>query len=305
MALKVASYRKDLVMKKILLIFSFLFGILFCLAGQYFLGYSYHSFPHFPQKHKFEAILTPEKQFERQKAMGKFPTISPPKTLILCYDDAFLKSILQKYPNKKFEEFYFLSGEFAEFNFLTDYPSIAIARFGWSAPLNAMKLDRAIAWGVKQVIAIGTSCGLQKDLSGDDIIVCEKAIRDEGTSHHYLAYSKYAYPSQRLKERLLQTLKEMNKPYRVGTSWTTDGFYRTTKEEVEHYQKEGVLCVEMEAAALLSVAQYRNIDMVAIFTITDSYANLKWEKFSAYVDKKIKTLNNIFEIVLKFGLESN
>ena len=74
-------------------------------------------------------------------------------------------------------------------HFLKDYPSVAIARFGITAPVNAIYLERVIAWGIKQVIAIGTSCGIQENLSMDDVIVCEKAIRDEGTSHHYLPYS--------------------------------------------------------------------------------------------------------------------
>lgn len=64
-----------------------------------------------------------------------------------------------------------------------------------------MKLELLIAWGVKQFITLGIAGGLQKNLLIGDIIVCEKAIRDEGTSHHYLPYDKYAYPSKNMLSR--------------------------------------------------------------------------------------------------------
>ncbi len=126
-------------------------------------------------------------------------------------------------------------------------------------------------------------------------------MRDEGTSHHYLPYSKYVYPSEKLQTKLLNYLKEKNIPYKLGPSWTTDAIYRTTKVEVEQYQKEGVLCVEGETAALFAVATYRNIEMIALFTITDSFANLTWEKATDYEDKKLKTLNLLFEIALNLA----
>ena len=274
---------------------SFLLGIFACTIYQYFFIGAYHPFPNFFDKYKYQALLTPQMAFERQKAKVNIPICSAPKTLILCYDNAFLKRILQKYRHEECENVY---SQHTDIYLLSDCPQIAIARFGWGAPLNAIKLEHAIAWGVKQVIAIGTSCGLQKDISPSDILVCEKAIRDEGTSHHYLPYSKYAYPSKKLLEKLLLHLNKTNTPYKLGPSWTTDAFYRSTKEEVEQYQKEGVLNVEMEAASLFTIAAYRNIDMIALFSITDSYANLKWEKPLNYEKQKFKTMEKLFEITL-------
>ena len=70
---------------------------------------------------------------------------------------------------------------------------------------------------------------------------------------------------------------------------------------MERYQKEGVLCVEGEAAALFAVSAYRNIEMIAMFTITDSFANLKWEKSTDKEEKKLETLNKLFEIALNIA----
>ncbi|MFC1894604.1 hypothetical protein ACFLYH_01505 [Candidatus Dependentiae bacterium] len=78
-------------------------------------------------------------------------------------------------------------------------------------------------------------------------------------------------------------------------------FNRTTKKEVECYQKEGVFGVEMETAAVFSVAKFNNIDAVAMLTITDSYAKYAWKKSFDYKKQKRKALESFFEIALKLA----
>ena len=107
-------------------------------------------------------------------------------------------------------------------------------------------------------------------------MVCQKAIRDEGTSHHYLAASKYAVASQELTSQLTESLERRNVPYRLGVSWTIDAIYRETIAEAREYQQEGVATVDMEASALFSVAEYRGVEIGAMFTISDSLADLEW-----------------------------
>ena len=80
---------------------------------------------------------------------------------------------------------------------------------------------------------------MQKNLKIGDLIVCEKAIRDEGTSHHYLKASKYAYASKKMTERIRKSLDNLGQKYFLGTSWTVDAPYRETVAEAKQYQKEG------------------------------------------------------------------
>ena len=118
-------------------------------------------------------------------------------------------------------------------------------------------------------------------------MVCEKAIRDEGTSHHYLKHSKYAYASKGMTNKIIISLEKLNQKYFIGTSWTIDAPYRETVAEAKQYQEEGVATVEMEASALFAVAQYRNVELGAIFTISDSLAELQWKpKFHLKKTKK-------------------
>lgn len=252
-------------------------------------------FPHFPNKASYTSLHTPKARLEYRKKTGTYPTLPPPTTLILCYNEAIAQYLVQKYRHQSCD------GCFSEVIYLLDYPGVALACFGIGAPTNAMKIDEAIAWGVKQFISIGTACTIQKGLSQSDLIVCEKSIRDEGISHHYLPYSKYAYPSRDLKEKLISVLRSMNKSYHVGTSLTSDAFYKISKEEVEFFQKEGVLCVEMESAAQFAVASlHEDVKIAAIFTLmSDNYSNLEWERPVFDKEKKKEAFDQLLTIALQ------
>jgi uridine phosphorylase len=99
--------------------------------------------------------------------------------------------------------------------------------------------------------------------------VCTGAIRDEGVSHHYAAAEKFAWPSETLTRRLAQTLAVGGTAPQSGLTWTIDAPYRETVAEARSYQAEGVVCVEMEAAALFTVGRYRGVDAAAAFVISD------------------------------------
>ncbi len=63
----------------------------------------------------------------------------------------------------------------------------------------------------------------------------------------------------------------------TGCAWTIDTPYRETIEEIHQYQREGVACVEMEAAALFSVAQCRSVQVASAFVISDLLVDGVWE----------------------------
>lgn len=228
-------------------------------------------YPKFKDKHQYSSLITPEKHLEHYKKVGKYPTKLPPFTVIFCYHSTFLKKVLEMYAHIQCD------GCFHKLYFFADHPSVAIADFGIGAPSVAAKLELLSAWGVKNFISIGLAGSLQTHLKIGDIVVCEKAIRDEGTSHHYHHYEEFAYPSDKITKSIIGSLEEMQIPFKYGASWTIDTFYRQTKEEVKLLQKEGVLTVEMEAAALFTIAKYCKVELGAAFTISDSLAELIWD----------------------------
>ncbi len=245
-------------------------------------------FPNFKNKHLQDALISPDYAIRYKKILGIHPRCKAPEGAIICYEKSLIDYIVKRYKPKKFR---FICGDF----YLIDDKIGVVGNFGFGAPVAAVVLEELIAFGVKKFITIGAAGTLSKNLKIGDIVLCEKAIRDEGTSYHYFKYAKYAYPSEKMLAKIKKFLDESGQKYFIGPSWTIDAFYRETVGEAEYYRKEGVLTIEMEASALFSVAKYRKVEIAAIFAISDLHYGLEWTpKFHS--DKFKKGFQNVFEI---------
>lgn len=254
-------------------------------------------FPNLKNKHAQDSMFTPKEFLEYQKKIGKYPKFKPPKGVIFCYSKRILEHILKNHKTTKVEGFH---GEFYLLNETKNQIGV-LAKFGMGAPVVVAVMEELIAFGVKKFISIGEAGTLQKILKISDIVVCNRAIRDEGTSQHYLKYTKYAYASEEITKKIEKALQKFGRKYILGTSWTIDAPYRETVAEAKQYQKEGVATVEMEASALFTVAKYRNIDIGAIFIISDSLAELKWKPKFHLAEKNFGIL---FQVAMEALLNS-
>jgi len=151
-----------------------------------------------------------------------------------------------------------------------------IGGFGIGAPAATVVLESLAALGVRHFVGVGTAGALQPGLEAGDVIVCSRAVRDEGVSHHYLPPGRWAEPSPALTDRLTAALAAAGLDPAPGASWTVDAPYRETVVEAEHYAAEGAAVVEMEAAALYSVGQVRGVDVASAFAVSDSLAGGEW-----------------------------
>jgi uridine phosphorylase len=151
-----------------------------------------------------------------------------------------------------------------------------LGQFGIGAPAATTAVEQLAALGTSAVVSIGTAGSLQHDLEPGDLVLCEAAIRDEGVSHHYLPPGRLAMAPAPMSAALGAAMTQSGLRFRSGVSWTIDTPYRETIAEIRHYQAEGVLCVEMEAAALFAVAQVRGLQLASAFVISDSLADLAW-----------------------------
>ena len=161
-----------------------------------------------------------------------------------------------------------------------------------------MTLEELIAFGIKKFVNIGAAGGLQQSMNIGDIVICDRAIRDEGTSHHYLPVEEYAFPCPELTENLCTVFERKGIQYSKGTSCTTDAPYRETIEDLRQYCADGVATVEMEASALFAVGAYRGVSVSAIFTISDILSEEDWNQ-GYFSEEKLEGLRKIFEVALE------
>lgn len=166
------------------------------------------------------------------------------------------------------------------------------AMTGVGAPHAAAALEELISLGGTRFISIGTAGGLQTR----GLFVCEKAMRDEGTSYHYLPADRFSRPDTGLTDELAAGLEKAGIAYKRAASWTTDAPYRETRPEVERYRHDGIATVEMESAALFAVAVFRKVQMAAAFVVSD-LLDREWEPAFHHSETKAG-LDRLFQAVL-------
>lgn len=128
---------------------------------------------------------------------------------------------------------------------------------GVGAPLAAAFLEEAIALGCRKFIACGGAGVLNREIAVGHLVVPVSAVRDEGTSYHYLPPEREVTASAEGVAAIQQTLDAHDIPYVTGKTWTTDAIYRETPARIARRRAEGCITVEMEAAAFFAVAQFR------------------------------------------------
>lgn len=135
-------------------------------------------------------------------------------------------------------------------------------------------LDWLMAYGVRKIISAG-SCGSLVSFPESTFLVPWKALRDEGTSYHYAPPSRFMEISKTARNAIKQTILEHGMHYQEVITWSTDGFFRETKEKVEYRKSEGCTVVEMECSALAACAAFRGADWGMILYTADSLADVE------------------------------
>ena len=248
--------------------------------------------PNFKGKHRFESLCTPEQFLDDMRAKGRLPArIRLPRAAVVLFDRSLSNQAARNLGARRVS---CLHGQ----AFIIDKarPRVALlSGFGIGAPALAAFLEEMIARGARRFIGVGEAGGLRGDMKAGDLVLCSEAIRDEGTSHHYLRPSVSVAPSKALNLRLRQQFKRLRIPYSEGPTWTIDAPYRETRQEVRHCRSLGVATVEMEAAALFAVAKYRGAQAAAVFSISDVLSDSGWNpRFGSKENKAgLKILLNL------------
>lgn len=154
---------------------------------------------------------------------------------------------------------------------------LAVFHPGVGAPLAAGLLEEIIALGCKKFIACGGAGVLDGTVVVGHPVIPTAAIRDEGTSYHYLPPGREVSASPAGVATLETVLKAHQIEYLLAKTWTTDGLYRETVTKMQRCRAEGCLTVEMEAAAFFAVAQFRGVQFAQLLYGGDDLSGSEWD----------------------------
>ncbi|HKQ73476.1 MAG TPA: nucleoside phosphorylase [Blastocatellia bacterium] len=178
---------------------------------------------------------------------------------------------------------------------------VAFFHPGVGAPLAAGLLEEVIARGGRKFIACGGAGVLDREIACGHVVIPVLAVRDEGTSYHYLPPSREVAASPKGVEALERTLKAHKVDYLIGKTWTTDGIYRETRSKIERRRREGCLTVEMEAAAFFAVAQFRDVVFAQLLYGGDDVSGQDWD--SRHWEKQSSVREKLFWLAAEACLE--
>jgi len=252
------------------------------------------SFPNYPEKHSYESLLKAEDIVAYRKRLGRMPKIDSVHGVLFCLERGLPERMRWRIPVQK------VGSINADVHAVkrAKNPVAILTNFGGGSPIVVELAEELAVMGAKKMILMTWGGTLQPDLKPGDIIVCNCAIRDDGTSYHYLPPEKYIQADGAFAQQLAEAIRGRNASCSLGTTWTTDAPYRETEAEVRQYQSEGVKTVEMESAGLFTVGKVRGVQTASVVVGMDSLAAYKWQ-----VPERLDAIQRSLEIIYAAAID--
>jgi uridine phosphorylase len=253
------------------------------------------NFPNFSDKHANPSLLNAADIIQYRRHLGRIPDAPDLEGVLLCLERGLPRRMRWKIPVRGVGS---MNGDLYAVK-KTKNKVAVMTGFGGGSPMGVELAEEFIAMGAKRLVLMTWGGTLQSDLKARDIVVCDRAIRDEGASHHYLPADKYIAADSDLVGSLVGSIRTRGNQCTTGATWTTDAPYRETLEEVRQYQAEGVKTVEMESAGLFAIGRVRGVQTASVVVIMDSLANFCWQ-----VPERLDGIQRSLEIVYSAAIEA-
>lgn len=218
-------------------------------------------------------------EFDTTKSAVLEPThenldLTLPGKCVFAFLGHYIDTYAAKSESRKVAEFLSATKRFPIYITRYNGEEIVLCQAPVGAAAAVQLMDWLIGYGVREIISAG-SCGTLEDFPERTFLVPYKALRDEGTSYHYAPPSRYMEVSKEARKAIEVTILEHGMQYQEVLTWSTDGFFRETKEKVEYRRSEGCSVVEMECSALAACAAFRGVTWGMILYTADSLADVE------------------------------
>ena len=144
---------------------------------------------------------------------------------------------------------------------------LTICSTGVGSPSAAVAVEELERVGVETLIRVGTTGALQRGIEIGDMVIATGAAKDEGTTKRYEAVEYPAVPDYDVLSALVDAAEEETGSVHVGPIATDDAFYAENEAYFTDREAAGILAVEMEAAALFTLARRKGLRAGAVCTV--------------------------------------
>ena len=179
----------------------------------------------------------------------------------------------------------------------TPSESIYVLLCPLGAPQAARMLEILSAMGVEKFVVCGGAGTLDDAITGEKILLATAAVRDEGTSYHYLPPAREVVINESVRQKVVACLQAENQDFIEIKTWTTDASFRETPDKVEMRRREGCATVEMECAAYYAVAQFKGLDCAVLLYAGDVVHKEGWDYRNWHARNDMR--EHLFDLAVK------
>ena len=200
-----------------------------------------------------------------------------PKIAVTCFSKDTFNRMAESFGGRKITVRSLANLDITIYETIYKGETIALYLSPVGAPACALMLEDVFALGAQKVIMFGTCGVLDRSIDDCSIIIPQSAVRDEGTSYHYAPATDEIKVNPKYAEEFIELLDGYGCRYTEGKTWTTDAFYRETKDKMKRRKDQGCICVDMECSAVAAVAQFRCKDVFQFFYAADNLDADRWD----------------------------
>ena len=213
------------------------------------------------------SVFTPDTLLENARRQKDLPERSVPDICVLDPDGDIVRQLVAT--GKAHEDETWPGYHTDLYRFSQNGEEFGIVGCAVGASFAVLLAEQLFAAGCQFLISVTSSGQIIPKDGPPYFVLIERALRDEGTSHHYRSASHYATLNDDLSASVEEACKTVSRPVYTGATWTTDAPFRETEAAIERARSDGILAVEMEAAALYTFAEVRDESVVCFAHVTN------------------------------------
>lgn len=251
--------------------------------------------------HEFDETRT--STFEPDEVVS--PVEGMPKTGVTCFSHKLMDRLITAFDAQEIARTSNGNGKLPVYRIRYAGRELALFLSRIGAPACVVQYEELFAMGLDKLVVFGTCGVLDKSIGDLSIIIPDCAVRDEGTSYHYLRPSREVPANPKHREAFYALLESHGYSYVTGKVWTTDAPYRETRDKVARRRAEGCVCVDMECSAIAALAEFRNKDVFQFFYAADNLDSAKWDKRSLGRAEALSDKEKIGLLAIEFAASTD
>lgn len=201
----------------------------------------------------------------------------PAKAIFAFLGEKKISRFAAEQGGQEIGHFMSITKKFPLYQLPTETVPVLLIQAPVGAPAAVLTEERLFAYGVETILAIGC-CGALTDLPENTFLTVEKAFREEGTSFHYLPPEPFITLDEKPRRQLESYFRDKQLLFQGCTTWSSDGFFRETKDKIRQRKADGCQVVDMECSALAACARFRKKTFAQILFTADTLSHMSHDQ---------------------------